>query len=56
MLVESGQLGNLRAIHFDLCFAKGQAGTATLGAPRQESPAPDRFESVESKRELPTRR
>ncbi|MFV1967242.1 MAG: Gfo/Idh/MocA family protein [Pirellulaceae bacterium] len=51
-LVESDQLGDLTAIHFDLCFAKGPAGTAKLGAPREESKVPQRFELVESKREL----
>jgi predicted dehydrogenase len=51
-LVGSGQLGDLTAIHFDLCFAKGPAGTAKLGAPRDESKVPERFEWVESKREL----
>jgi len=49
---ESGELGELTAIHFDLCFAKGQAGTAKLGTPREESRVPDRFELVEAKREL----
>lgn len=48
----SGQLGELVAIHTDLCFAKGHAGTATLGTPRTESPRPERFELIDSKREL----
>jgi predicted dehydrogenase len=52
MLVESGELGSLTAIHFDLCFAKGYAGTARLGTPREELRVPDRFESADSKREL----
>ena len=51
-LVASGQLGTLTAVHFDLCFAKGYAGTAKPGGPRDESRAPARFETVESKREL----
>lgn len=51
-LVESGELGELTAMHFDLTFAKGQAGTAELGGPRTESVAPDRFELIESKREF----
>jgi len=51
-VLESGELGDLAAIHFDLCFAKGQAGTARLDTPREESRSPDRFELVESKREL----
>jgi predicted dehydrogenase len=51
-LIESGDLGDLTAIHFDLCFAKGYPGTAKLGTPRAESLVPKRFELVESKREL----
>ena len=51
-LVASGELGDLTAIHFDLCFAKGPAGTAALGQRRAETAVPDRFELVESKREL----
>jgi len=51
-LVESGELGELNAIHFDLCFAKGHTGSAKLGRPRQESSVPDRFELADSKREL----
>ncbi len=49
---ESGELGDLTAMHFDLCFAKGEAGRAKLGTPRKESPAPDRFELIDSKREM----
>ncbi len=51
-LIESGSLGDLTAVHFDLSFAKGPAGTATLGMQRQEAVRPERFESRESKREL----
>jgi len=51
-LFESGELGDLTAIHFDLCFAKGYGGTAKLGMPREESRVPKRFELLESKREL----
>jgi predicted dehydrogenase len=51
-LLESGDLGDLTAVHFDLSFAKGPAGTATLGMQRQEAARPERFESRESKREL----
>ncbi|MGD9853969.1 MAG: Gfo/Idh/MocA family protein [Planctomycetaceae bacterium] len=51
-LVASGELGELTAIHLDLTFAKGIAGTAKLGSPRIESPVPDRFELIESKREF----
>jgi len=51
-IVESGELGELTAIHFDLCFAKGYGGTAKPGMPREESRVPKRFELMESKREL----
>ncbi len=48
----SGGLGELLAIHSDLCFAKGHAGTASLGRRRVESPQPSRFELPEAKREM----
>lgn len=51
-IVDSGQLGELAAIHTDLCFAKGRTGTATLGHPRVESSTPQRYEVAESKREM----
>lgn len=51
-IVNSGELGDLVAIHFDLCFAKGYGGTAKLGTPRKESAVPARLEEVDSKREL----
>lgn len=50
--LESGRLGTLVAVHCDLCFAKGPAGTAELGRPRREDPQPKRFETIEAKREL----
>lgn len=51
-LVLSGRLGELKAIHCDLTFAKGPGGTARLGKPRKETSVPDRYELVDSKREL----
>jgi predicted dehydrogenase len=51
-LIKSGRLGQLRAIHFDLTFAKGPAGTVPIDKPRQERQKPERFEMVDSKREL----
>ena len=51
-LVRSGRLGELKAAHFDLTFAKGSAGTARMGKPRKETAAPDRYELFDSKREL----
>jgi len=50
--VQSGQLGDLTAFHADLCFAKGLGGTAQLGKTRKETPAPKRYELVDSKREF----
>jgi predicted dehydrogenase len=50
--VSSGRLGDLTAFHADLCFAKGTTGTAKLGRRRQECPTPDRYELLDSKREL----
>jgi predicted dehydrogenase len=51
-VVESGALGELRAVHLDLTFAKGPGGAVKIDKPRRESLAPDRFETVDSKREL----
>ena len=50
--VRAGRTGELIAVHQDLCFAKGQAGTATLGRPRQEDRTPRHYERADSKREL----
>jgi predicted dehydrogenase len=51
-VLESGRLGELLAVHCDLFFAKGPAGTASFGEPRRESAHPTTFEALESKREL----
>jgi predicted dehydrogenase len=51
-IVDSGRLGKLAAVHCDMCFAKGHAGTADLARPRQETATPQRFELADSKREL----
>jgi predicted dehydrogenase len=50
--VRTGVTGELIAVHQDLCFAKGQAGTAALGQPRHEAQVPRHFELPDSKREL----
>lgn len=50
--VEAGVLGELVAVHCDVMFAKGHAGTAELGTPRKEAPQPAGFTFVEAKREL----
>ena len=51
-IVRSGRLGDVVAIHADLLFAKGPAGTSRLGSPRVESRRPTQFERQDSKREL----
>ncbi|MFH1269379.1 MAG: Gfo/Idh/MocA family oxidoreductase [Planctomycetota bacterium] len=51
-LVDSGSLGELKALHLDLTFAKGPAGTVPIDKPRVEQKNPRRFELVDSKREL----
>jgi predicted dehydrogenase len=50
--LQARALGDPVALHFDACFAKGHAGSADLGKPRRESPAPDEYELPDSKREL----
>ncbi|MCL4202656.1 MAG: Gfo/Idh/MocA family oxidoreductase [Pirellulaceae bacterium] len=50
--LQSGNLGRLLAIHLDLCFAKGMAGTAQLGSPRRETYPPASYEVADAKREL----
>jgi predicted dehydrogenase len=50
--VQSGRLGRLLAVHADALFAKGYAGTAQLGTPRQEEFPPRRQQLMEAKREL----
>jgi predicted dehydrogenase len=51
-LIESESLGRLKAIHFDLTFAKGPAGSVPIDGPRVEQEKPQRFELIDSKREL----
>jgi predicted dehydrogenase len=51
-IVDSGSLGDLKALHFDLTFAKGPAGTVPIDKPRVEQPKPEHFELVDSKREM----
>ncbi|MBL8830436.1 MAG: Gfo/Idh/MocA family oxidoreductase, partial [Planctomycetaceae bacterium] len=51
-VVESGELGELVAIHADAFFAKGMPGTADLKQVRRERAEPTEFESIEAKREL----
>ena len=51
-VLRSGRLGRLLAIHLDVCFAKGPAGTAQLGSPRRETYPPACYEVADAKREL----
>lgn len=51
-IVESGELGDLVAVHCDVCFAKGHGGTADLARARVEHETPTRFELPDAKREL----
>ena len=48
-VIESGQLGDLLALHADCLFAKGPAGTAT---DVQAAPTPQQFTFVDAKAEL----
>jgi predicted dehydrogenase len=50
-LLASGALGDVRAIHADLLFAKGHA-TARPIAPRKENPNPELFLVPDAKREM----
>ncbi|MBI3468812.1 MAG: Gfo/Idh/MocA family oxidoreductase [Planctomycetes bacterium] len=52
LALDSGKLGDVVAVHCDLFFAKGPAGTADLAKPRVETRQPQQFEAIESKREL----
>jgi predicted dehydrogenase len=51
-VLQEGRLGRLRAIHAELFFAKGPAGTATLGTLRREEYPPERQQLETAKREL----
>ena len=48
----SGELGDLIAVHAEVMFAKGRAGTARTGVVRNEHEFPGRFTFTEAKREL----
>ena len=50
--LNEGEIGELRAIHCDVLFAKGHAGTVPSGHKRAEKPAVERYTFVEAKREL----
>ncbi len=50
--IESGRIGELRAVHTDVLFAKGRAGTAPAGIVRREKSPPERFTFIDAKREF----
>ena len=50
--IESGQTGEVLAIHCDMLMAKGKPGSVDPGTVRQEKPSDGRFTHVEAKREL----
>ena len=47
-----GDIGDLRAIHCDVLFAKGHAGSAPVGYKREEKPVVEKYTFVEAKREM----
>ena len=51
-IIDSGRLGDLRAIHCDLLFAKGYAKGVELGKPRREHYPPRAFTFPDAKREV----
>ena len=50
--IESGQTGDVLAIHCDMLMAKGKLGSVDPEIVRQEKPSDGRFTHVEAKREL----
>ena len=50
--IESGQTGEVLAIHCDMLMAKGKPGSVEPGTVRREKPSDGRFTHVEAKREL----
>ena len=50
--IDSGRIGELRAVHTDVLFAKGRAGTAPEGTVRQEKSPPKQFTFIDAKREF----
>jgi predicted dehydrogenase len=50
--LNNGEIGELRAIHCDVLFAKGHVGTAPVGRKRVEKPTVERYTFIEAKREM----
>ena len=51
-VVESGRIGEIKAVHAEELFSKGRAGTVPEGTVRREKEQAGRFTFVESKREM----
>ena len=50
--IESGEIGQLRAVHCDVVFAKGHPGTAPVDCKRQEQPSRDKYTFIQAKPEM----
>ncbi len=50
--LDRGDVGELRAIHCDVLFAKGHPGSAPAGNKRIEKPTVERYTFVDAKREM----
>ena len=50
--IESGEIGQLRAMHCDVVFAKGHPGTAPVGRKRQEQSSRDKYTFIQAKPEM----
>ncbi len=50
--LDSGYIGELKAIHCDVLFAKGHPGSAPVGNKRIEKPVRERYSFVEAKPEM----
>ncbi|MDE0086075.1 MAG: Gfo/Idh/MocA family oxidoreductase [Candidatus Poribacteria bacterium] len=50
--LDSGNIGELQAIHCDVMFAKGHPGTAPVGKKRMQKPTLERYSFVEAKPEM----
>ena len=50
--MEAGRIGDLKAVHAEVLFAKGRAGTVPSGSARRDKERAERFTFVEAKREM----
>ena len=50
--LDNGSIGELKAIHCDVMFAKGHPGTAPIGKKRLQKPNLERYSFVEAKPEM----